>query len=37
LGFPAAVEKQLGDILGPVFGDNQFDNIVRFHGGTFAI
>lgn len=30
---PAAVEKQLGDILGPVFGDNQFDNIVRFMAG----
>lgn len=35
LGFaiPAAVEKQLGDILGPVFGDNQFENIVRFMAG----
>lgn len=32
-GIPAAVEKQLGDILGPVFGDNQFDNIVRFMAG----
>jgi len=30
---PAAEEKQLGDILGPVFGDNQFDNIVRFMSG----
>jgi nucleoside diphosphate kinase len=32
-GIPAAVEKQLGDIVGPVFGDNQFDNIVRFMAG----
>ena len=30
---PPAEEKQLGDILGPVFGDNQFDNIVRFMAG----
>jgi nucleoside diphosphate kinase len=29
----AAEEKQLGDVLGPVFGDNQFDNIVRFMSG----
>lgn len=35
MGFkiPAAQEKQLGDILGPIFGDNQFDNIVRFMAG----
>jgi nucleoside diphosphate kinase len=35
LGFkiPAAEEKQLGDTLGPLFGDNQFDNIVRFMSG----
>jgi hypothetical protein len=35
LGFqvPANEEKQLGDILGPLFGDNQFDNIVRFMAG----
>jgi nucleoside diphosphate kinase len=26
-------EHQLGDILGPAFGDNQFDNIVRFMSG----
>src|SRR5436190_5972689 len=26
----AGKEQQLGDILGPDFGDNQFDNIVRF-------
>jgi nucleoside diphosphate kinase len=26
-------EKQLGDILGPSFGDNQFENIVRFMSG----
>jgi len=30
---PAAGEKQLGDILGPIFGDNQFDNIVKFMSG----
>lgn len=35
LGFrvPAAEEKQLGEILGPVFGDNQFENIVKFMSG----
>jgi nucleoside diphosphate kinase len=26
-------EQQLGAILGPAFGDNQFDNIVRFMSG----
>jgi nucleoside diphosphate kinase len=26
-------EKQLGEILGPIFGDNQFDNIVKFMSG----
>jgi nucleoside diphosphate kinase len=26
-------EQQLGTILGPVFGDNQFENIVRFMSG----
>ncbi len=30
---PSGEEKQLGDILGPIFGDNQFDNIVRFMSG----
>ena len=30
---PAEQEKQLGEILGPLFGDNQFDNIVRFMSG----
>lgn len=30
---PAAQERQLADILGPLFGDNQFDNIVRFMAG----
>jgi len=30
---PAGADKQLGDILGPLFGDNQFDNIVRFMAG----
>jgi nucleoside diphosphate kinase len=33
LQIPFAEEKQLGEILGPVFGDNQFDNIVRFMAG----
>ena len=35
LGFaiPAENERQLGDILGPIFGDNQFDNIVKFMSG----
>lgn len=35
LGFkiPASEQKGLGDILGPLFGDNQFDNIVRFMSG----
>jgi nucleoside diphosphate kinase len=35
LGFPIGTEeeKQLGNILGPLFGDNQFDNIVRFMSG----
>jgi Nucleoside diphosphate kinase len=27
------VEKQLGDVLCPAFGDNQFENIVRFMSG----
>ena len=30
---PGDEEKQLGNILGPLFGDNQFDNIVRFMAG----
>src|SRR6202451_4531085 len=29
----ASEEKQFGDILGPAFGDNQFDNIVKFMSG----
>lgn len=35
LGFtmPAAQEKQLGQLLGPSFGDHQFDNIVKFMSG----
>jgi nucleoside diphosphate kinase len=35
LGFkvPSAEEKQLGEILGPIFGDNQFENIVKFMSG----
>jgi nucleoside diphosphate kinase len=27
-------EQQLGELLGPDFGDNQFDNIVRFMSGS---
>jgi nucleoside diphosphate kinase len=30
---PATEEHQLGEILGPVYGDNQFENIVRFMSG----
>jgi nucleoside diphosphate kinase len=30
---PADKEKQLGEILGPVFGDDQFENIVKFMSG----
>jgi nucleoside diphosphate kinase len=30
---PAVEEKQLGDLLGPYFGDNQFENIVKFMSG----
>jgi nucleoside diphosphate kinase len=35
LGFkiPPAQQKIIGDTLGPIFGDNQFDNIVRFMSG----
>ena len=35
LGFKVGPEQQqqLGDILGPSFGDNQFENIVRFMSG----
>jgi len=35
LGFKIGSEQQqqLGDILGPLFGDNQFENIVRFMSG----
>ena len=29
----APIEKDLGNILGPIFGDNQFENIVRFMAG----
>jgi nucleoside diphosphate kinase len=30
---PASEEKQLGQLLSPLFGDNQFDNIVKFMSG----
>src|SRR5437773_5662720 len=35
LGFkiPPAEQQQLGELLGPTFGDNQFDNIVKFMSG----
>ncbi|HAM72558.1 MAG TPA: nucleoside-diphosphate kinase, partial [Verrucomicrobiales bacterium] len=35
LGFPLPEKetRQLGDILGPLYGDNQFENIVRFMSG----
>lgn len=35
LGFPLPPKEaqQLGEILGPAFGDNQFDNIVKFMSG----
>lgn len=38
LGFsiPEKEAKQLGEILGPLYGDNQFDNIVRFMAGRSA-
>ena len=34
-GFPIPEKetKMLGDLLGPLYGDNQFDNIVRFMAG----
>jgi nucleoside diphosphate kinase len=35
LGFkiPQAEERRLGELLGPLFGDNQFENIVEFMSG----
>lgn len=30
---PPAQEKTMGETLGPIFGDNQFENIVRFMSG----
>ncbi|HEY1718490.1 MAG TPA: nucleoside-diphosphate kinase [Verrucomicrobiae bacterium] len=30
---PAPEQRALGDVLGPVFGDHQFENIVRFMSG----
>jgi nucleoside diphosphate kinase len=32
-GIPTSQEKQLGQLLGPLFGDSQFDNIVKFMAG----
>ncbi len=39
LGFkiPPDGEQQLGNILGPLFGDNQFENIVRFMAGNSPV
>jgi nucleoside diphosphate kinase len=34
---PPAESKQLGQILGPVYGDDQFNNIVRFMSGRSPI
>lgn len=33
LKIPPTAEEQLGDILGPLYGENQFENIVRFMAG----
>ena len=35
LGFriPSSEQKRLGEVLGPLFGENQFENIVRFMAG----
>ncbi len=30
---PTKEEQMLGEVLGPIFGDNQFENIVRFMSG----
>jgi nucleoside diphosphate kinase len=30
---PPAVQQKIGELLGPTFGDNQFENIVRFMSG----
>jgi nucleoside diphosphate kinase len=30
---PPAEQQQLGELLGPIFGDNQFENIVKFMAG----
>ena len=30
---PPGEVKQLGTVLGPLYGDNQFDNIIRFMSG----
>lgn len=30
---PAGESKQLGTLLGPLYGDNQFDNIIKFMSG----
>jgi nucleoside diphosphate kinase len=36
LNLPAEEEKQLGQLLGPLYGDHQFDNIIRFMSGRSA-
>jgi nucleoside diphosphate kinase len=37
LGFrlPVAIEKQLGELVGPLGGENQFENIVKFMSGRY--
>ena len=34
---PPAQQKMLGETLGPIFGDNQFENIVRFMSGRSPV
>jgi len=33
--FPQAVERQLAEIVGPLCGENQFENIVKFMSGAY--
>lgn len=33
-GFKIPADRELGEILGPIFGDNQFENIIRFMSGS---
>ena len=36
IDIPPEQQRQLGELLGPIFGDNQFENIVRFMAGRSA-